>query len=230
MRAVKPRTVRLSPWAPPSPAAMLMPATLRSVSRSVVAPWSCDDVLGDDIDGVRSIDQRLSEFRQRNLQTGVGDIDRGRHALDFQHHGVRAGQVIADAGAGKKLLQGPLRRVQTGHSGRPDASHRLFRHGHTELRRFLKGREYRVQGPRRNVVTADGQTLGLAGRVYCGRRPVLLGINLEYGIAAEGGVGCHGPYRHPVPGPAAAVTGCLLVLSILILVWLIRPQAWFEPV
>ena len=225
MRAVKPRTVRLSPWAPPSPAAMLMPATLRSVSRSVVAPWSCDDVLGDDIDGVRRIDQRLSEFRQRNLAAGVGNIDRRRHALDFQNHGVRAGQVIADAGAGKKLLQCPLRRVQTGHSGRPDAAHRLLRHGHTELRGFLKGREYGVQGPGRDVVAADGQTLGLAGRVHCGRRTVLLGIDFEYGIAAEGGVGSHGSYRHPIPGAAAGASRCFLVLLILIRVWLISPPS-----
>ncbi len=74
------------------------------------------------------VDQRLSEFRQRDLHAGVGDIDRGRHALDFQHHFVRAGQVIADAGAGKQLLQRRLRRVETGHARRPDAAHRVLRH------------------------------------------------------------------------------------------------------
>jgi hypothetical protein len=39
MRAVKPRMVRLSPWLPASPAARLMPDTLRRASLRVVVPW-----------------------------------------------------------------------------------------------------------------------------------------------------------------------------------------------
>ncbi len=35
LRAEKPRSVSESPWKPPSPAAMLMPATLRRASRRV---------------------------------------------------------------------------------------------------------------------------------------------------------------------------------------------------
>ena len=40
LRAEKPRSVRESPWKPPSPAAIETPATLRSASRSVVLACS----------------------------------------------------------------------------------------------------------------------------------------------------------------------------------------------
>ena len=40
MRALKPRSVRLSPCAPASPAPRLTPGTLRRASRVWVMPWS----------------------------------------------------------------------------------------------------------------------------------------------------------------------------------------------
>jgi hypothetical protein len=47
LRALNPRSVRLSPaGAPPSPAVIVRPGTFRSTSRSVVAPCSSITVLG----------------------------------------------------------------------------------------------------------------------------------------------------------------------------------------
>ena len=50
-----------------------------------------DDVLGNDVDGLRRVDEGLSEFRQRDLHAGVGDINRSCHALNFEQYLVRAG-------------------------------------------------------------------------------------------------------------------------------------------
>ena len=65
VRALKPRIDRLSPaGTPPSPAWKLMPVTLRSTSRSVVAPCSLDDGARDDGDRLRDVAQRLGLLRR----------------------------------------------------------------------------------------------------------------------------------------------------------------------
>ncbi len=93
-----------------------------------------DDVLGNDIDGLRRVDQRLRELRQRNLYAGIGDVNRSRHALNFEQHLVGPGQMKTNAGAGQQLLQRRLGRVEARDTGRPDGAHRVSRHGHVEQR------------------------------------------------------------------------------------------------
>ena len=89
-----------------------------------------NDVLGNDVDRLRSFRQRLGQLRQRILKIGGGYFDRGCHALDFQSGFVRAAQVIADAGAGQKFLQRGLGRIKSSHSRGPDTKHRVSRHSH----------------------------------------------------------------------------------------------------
>ena len=135
-----------------------------------------------------------------------------------------------DASAGQELLQRRLRGVETCHAGRPDAAHRVSRHGHMEQRGLFESGQDRIQGSGRNIEVAHGQTQGLAGSADRGSRPVLLGIDLEYGIAAECGVGGHGAHGHPILGAAPAVGFLLLPDLDPGLAHFGSPSIWFDAV
>ena len=84
LRALNPRSVRLSPaGVPPSPAVIVRPGTLRSTSRSVVAPCSSITVLGDCVDC--GVSRSGSVFRRRRRDASQY-FDRRGHAFQFQRH------------------------------------------------------------------------------------------------------------------------------------------------
>jgi len=74
-------------------------------------------VLGNDVDGLRSLHQRLSQFGQSILQAGGGDFDSGCHALNFERRPVESSHLIADPRTSQELLQCHLGSVEPGYAG-----------------------------------------------------------------------------------------------------------------
>ncbi len=118
LRAVNPRMVRLSPWAPPSPAARLMPATLRNASRNVVTPCSLHDGFRHRRNRLGCFELRLRILRRRRCQRIDGGIDvhRRRHRPQVERHRLRRREPIVQAGAGQNTFQRHPRCERTGYA------------------------------------------------------------------------------------------------------------------